>query len=744
MFFGFVGRSVWLALSVLVCACFTTIAAAQQPAAGAAPPFVRPSVAAARISTSEAPTIDGDLSDAAWAKAAIIDKFVQKSPVPYSEPTEKTVVRIMYDDNNLYIGVYNYDSNPDAIIARSMQRDGPLFTADSFVIFIDPGLTRRNAYSFELGASGGRRDQIELNNTTELTEWNAIWAGKARRVSDGWVGEMAIPFQSLSYDSNQTVWGFDFRRRIRHKNENLYWSSTNPSLDFTDVSQSGDLTGITGVNRGIGLDIQVYGALRFKHNWNVKGDGPGTSFTAGGNAFYKVTPALTNTLTVNPDFSDAPLDIRQVNTTRFSLFTPETRAFFLQDVAAFEFGGRSFGRNNQDRVSNNGRPFFSRNIGLVKGTPVSLIAGDKLSGEFAGFDIGGLSVLTDRTPTSPGQVLSVLRMTHPVLAESKLGFIFTNGDPTGLTRNTVAGVDFQYRDSNLFGRYILQADGLYQRSFSSAKGDDDSAALSLNFPNEPWGGDFVFKQIGENFTPALGFVNRVDIRQYDGTFFNLTRYRASVLNQFEAGTDFTFVTDLDNRLESRSNDVYAHATALSGDEITVKLVNQYESVPATFLLPRNVPIFPGRYDWTNIDVRVRSFDGRPVRLDWEVMCCSFYSGRQVYSKMQIAFRPNRYFEFVPTWEATFIHGPTGNVDIHILSVDSVVNFIPDMQLALQAQFDNISRGFGFSARYSWEYEPGNEIFFAIGHAAIIPGTRFEKFLNKTTQATLRLGHTFRF
>ena len=705
---------------------------------------MRPSVAAARISASEAPTIDGDLSDPAWAKAAVIDKFVQKAPIPYSEPTEKTVVRIMYDENNLYIGVYNYDSNPEAIIARSMQRDGPLFTADSIVIYLDPSQSRRSAYSFELGASGGRRDQIELNNTTELIEWNAIWSGKVRRVADGWTAEMAIPFRSLSYDSDQTTWGFDFRRRIRHKNENLYWSSTNPTLDFTDVSQSGDLTGLSDINRGIGLDVQVYGALRSKHDWQVKGDGAGISFTAGGNAFYKVTPALTDTLTVNPDFSDAPLDVRQVNTTRFSLFTPETRAFFLQDVPAFEFGGHNYARNNNDTASNNGRPFFSRNIGLVRGVPVSLVVGDKLSGQFAGFDIGALSVLTDRTPTSPGQVLSVVRMTHPVLEESKLGFIFTNGDPTGLTRNSVAGVDFQYRNTHFLGQYILQSDSLYQRSFSSAAGDDDSAAFSVNFPNEPWGGDFIFKQIGKDFTPALGFINRVDIRQYDGTVQNITRFRNMFLSEIDFGTDFEFVTDLGNALESRSNDIFVHATSFIGDEITVKPVNRFESVPATFFLPRNVPINPGHYDWTNLDVRVRSFDGRPVRLDWEVMCCSFYNGRQVYSKMQIAFRPNRFFEFVPTWEATFIHEPTGNVDIHILSVDSVVNFIPDMQLSIQAQFDNISRSFGFSARYSWEYEPGNEIFFSIGHGAIIPGTRFEKFLNKTTQATLRIGHTFRF
>ena len=316
-----------------------------------------------------------------------------------------------------------------------------------------------------------------------------------------------------------------------------------------------------------------------------QGDGDGLSLTAGGNAFYKVTPALTNTLTVNPDFSDAPLDIRQVNTTRFSLFTPETRDFFLQDVAAFEFGGRSFGRNSQDRVSNNGRPFFSRNIGLVQGRPVSLIVGDKLSGQFAGFDIGAFSVLTDETPAGEdGQILSVARVTHPVFAESKFGFVFTNGDPTGLTDNTVAGVDFQYRNSNVFGDKVLQADVLYLKSFSSAAGDDESAAFSLNFPNEPWSGDFLFKQIGGNFTPALGFVNRTAIRQYVGTVAHLTRYRNAYLNTLEFGTNFEFVTNLTDVLESRANDVFVSARSRIGDQGTFG-VRQFVRERAGAVLP---------------------------------------------------------------------------------------------------------------------------------------------------------------
>src|SRR6185436_4052246 len=205
-----------------------------------------------------------------------------------------------------------------------------------------------------------------------------------------------------------------------------------------------------------------YVALRAKHDWSVDGDGAGISATAGGNAFYKVTPALTGTLTFNPDFSDAPLDVREVNTSRFSLFVPETRSFFLQDAGNFEFGGRPFRRTNFDRNSNNGRPFFSRNLGLVKGRPVTLIGGGKVSGQYEDWNIGALSVYTDSTPNSPGQVLSVARVTKQ-FGPSRAGFVFTNGDPTGLSRNSVAGADFQYR-TVIFGNKTFQTDAYYQRS----------------------------------------------------------------------------------------------------------------------------------------------------------------------------------------------------------------------------------------------------------------------------------------
>jgi hypothetical protein len=727
-------------LVALVLACSWDAAAAEQVTTP--PSFTRPSIRAVRIDTAEAPVIDGDLSDPVWAKAAVIDDFRQRSPNPYEPATERTVARILYDANNLYVSFYNYDSAPDQIVARNMQRDGQVFTSDSVMIYLDPARTRRNAYNFEISAAGGRADQLELNNTDELTEWNTIFDARARIVADGWVAEFAIPFKSLSYEATQTTWGFDVARRIYHKNERVHWAGVNPALVFTDVSQTGDLVGIENVSQGIGLDVQVYGAPRMKQDWRIEPNDAAMNVAAGGNAFYKVTPALTDTLTINPDFSDAPLDIRQVNTTRFSLFTPETRDFFLQDLAAFEFGGRSFGRNSGDRASNNGRPFFSRNIGLVQGRQVDLPVGDKLSGQFAGFDVGAFSVLTDRTPTGrPGQVLSVARATHPILAESKFGFVFTNGDPTGLTDNTVAGADFQYRTSNLFGNKVLQADTSFMRSMSSAAGNDDSSAVSLNFPNEPWSGDFVFKQLGADFTPALGFVNRASIRQYAATLGHLTRYRNRYLNTFEFGTNLEFVTNLHNVMESRANDVQVRARSRAGDQIALRVINSFENVPAPFFLPRAVPVFVGAYDWTNVNVGLRTFNGRTLTLQADLTCCRFYDGDAVATRVNVIFRPSTHFEINVGHEANAIDLPTGAVTIHLATSDAVVNFTPVMQIAMQAQYDNISENFAFSARYRWEYRPGNELFAGAGQSALISS---RGFIGQVAQATIRLGHTFRF
>jgi hypothetical protein len=656
-------------------------------------------------------------------------------------PTERTVLRVMYDENNLYFGVYAYDSEPDALIVRSMSRDGEITTGDNIQIALDPGQTRRNSYVFMIGPSGGRWDGLRLNNLEELPEWNVIWEGRARRVSDGWVAEIAIPFRSISYNEDGSGWGFDFTRNIRRKTETVRWSSYDPAIPLQDISQAGTLTGIGDVNQGLGLDLVPYVVLRAKHDWSVSGDGAGISGTAGGNAFYKITPGLTGTVTVNPDFSDAPLDVREVNTSRFSLFVPETRSFFLQDAGNFEFGGRPFRRTNFDRNSNNGRPFFSRNLGLVKGRPVTLIGGGKVSGQYEDWNIGALSVYTDSTPTSPGQALSVARVTKQFGA-SRAGFIVTNGDPTGGSRNSVTGADFQYR-TTIFGNKTFATDGYYQRSFSNVVGNDDSYALAFVYPNEPWSGDFSFKTVGVNFDPALGFVNRPGSRLYDGTIKYLARFRRgeSFLRTLEFESRHQITTTLGNRIDSR-DDAFQIQIQTQGDtSAAVQIQNNYDRLVVPFTLPHNIVIPAGRYTWNNGFAHYRTSQALPISFHIDVWCCDYYNGSEWRARTELFFKFTEAYEVEADYDATFIRLPGGKVDINILSLSGLLNFTPDMQFAVQAQYDNISQGFGFLGRFRWEFQPGSEIFVALGQSALIPGTDF-RF--QTTQMSFRIGHTLRF
>jgi hypothetical protein len=703
----------------------------------------RPMARVARISTSEAPTIDADLSDLGWAKATVITDFKQREPDPGGLPTERTVLRIMYDESNFYLGVYAYDSEPESVIVRSMSRDGEVVQGDHIDFTLDPGLTLRNAYAFRIGPAGGRWDGLRLNNLQELPEWNAIWEARARRTPDGWVAEIAIPFSSISYVPGQTEWGFDFTRNIRRKTEIVRWSSFNPALPAADVSEAGTLSGIQDLTQGLGLDVVPYVVLRAEHDWSLPDDGAGISATAGGNAFYKITPGLTGTVTANPDFSDTPLDIREVNTTRFSLFYPETRAFFLQDAGAFEFGGRSFRRSNFDRQNTNALPFFSRNIGLVNGRPISLIGGGKLSGEYGGIGIGALSVLTDRTEDRPGQVLSVARLTVPVLSMSRGGFIFTNGDPTGNTRNSIVGGDFQYRNDTAFGGYIFQADAYYERSFSNSTGEDDSYGLGLNFPNEPWSGEFYFKTVGENFTPALGFVNRPGIRLYDGTVRYLWRNRGAgnFLRTVAMDTTHVVITNLAGRIETMDQSLQVQFTTEADHSFYATVRQNFDRLLQPFVLPHNVVIPAGAYSWTTFNTHTQISRSLPLSFHADVFCCEYYNGTMLRVAPDFRFRPSEYLEMNVSYDGQFIRVPGGDVDIHVASVDGLINFTPDMQFAIQAQYDNISQRFGFLGRYRWEFRPGSELFVAVGQSALIPETGLEF---QATTVSVRLSRTFRF
>lgn len=728
-----------LALSFLLPA---AVAAAADAAAGANAGASRavPSVAAVAIDGEQSPVIDGDLSDAVWSRANVFDNLVQTDPQPFGVPSERTEVRVLYDRNKLYVAFHAFDRRPDRIAISTMERDAALRSDDVVRILLDPRLTGRDGYFFELNAAGSRLDALVIGGGGGFSleeSWNMLWEGNSRRVADGWTAEFALPFRGLSYDPDSDTWGFDVSRQIRHMNESLRWSPGPPGTRVIDASYAGRLTGLRGMTQGKGLDVLVYGQARATRDW-AAGDTTVTGRPSA-TAYYRFTPALTGLLTANTDFTDKPLDSRQVNTTRFSLFEPETREFFLEDADAFEFG--SFG----NRQAANGRPFFTRNIGLVRGRTVNLDFGAKLSGSLGPLRVGALSVRTGSDGLTPAQTLSVARVTGEVLSESRLGVIATHGDPTGLTRNNVVGADFHYRNSNLVAGKRLEGAVYIERSASSSVGNGVAFGGELSYPNEPWDLSVKFKQIGEQFKPALGFVNRPGIREYDASVDRIWRFKFDKLQKATLGGSLYLVNDLHDRLQSREDSLSLNLVGRRNDQLEFEVDRFVEVLTAPFDLPGGLVVPAGRYSFARWTGRIQTAPSRPFSVEFKVTCCDYYNGRSTETELQLSWHPSPHFTTSFSHELQPIDLPDGRTSIHIESLGLTANFTPDMKLVTEAQYDNVSRRFGASMRYRWEMRPGTELLVTLGESAILTGAvPHGAYRSEATAIAVRLGHRFQF
>ncbi len=411
--------------------------------------------------TAEPPTIDGDLSEELWVRAPPVADFHQVTPVEGDAPSERTEVYVLYDRDALYIGVRLFDAEPELINARILRQGQAIGADDRFFVHLDPFNNRRSGYLFGVNPNGVRYDGIFEGVTQRQFDWDGIWQAAARVTPEGWVLEMAIPFKTLSFDPAATSWRMNFVRNIERKNEGMAWISRNRN---TDLSTMGDVTGISQIEQGRGLDVVPSVSVRDRR---AIGTTEGESATEPSvDVFYKLTPQLNASLTVNTDFSATEVDDRQVNLTRFSLFFPEKRDFFLQDVDIFQFG----------RLQQDGRPFFSRKLGIdAAGQPVPLDVGAKVSGRIGRFELGTLAVQQEayENPYVAGETIDattafVGRVAANVLAESSVGMIVTDGDPSSNRDNSVVGVDFRYQNSQLIGGKSLQGDAWFQQSDTRA------------------------------------------------------------------------------------------------------------------------------------------------------------------------------------------------------------------------------------------------------------------------------------
>jgi hypothetical protein len=736
------------------------------------------------VRTSTPPVIDGDLSDAVWAAAAVVDDLHQVTPIEYAEPDERTEVLILYDDDALYVAARLYDTDPSQITARNMRQNDNLGQDDRFYVTIDPFNDRRSGYFFGLNPNGVRADGLYRNVTEFYGDWDSIYDAAAGRFEGGWTAEIEIPYKSISFDPTTDTWGLNFSRTVVRKNEVIAWVSRNRAYN---PAVSGLAVGFEGLQQGIGLEVVPSLAVSDRKNFLTGETDSETKPSL--DLAYRITPQLNGSLTINTDFSVTEVDDRQVNLTRLGLFFPEKRDFFLREADIFEFGGIGGQRQSQipglNTLAQNGRPFFSRRIGLsTQGQVVDLEYGGKLSGRVGRWEVGGLSVRQDehsvtvaagrepigaectdlpappgpppptplRSCAIPADTLSVARAKLGVLEESNVGVITTYGSPTLAVDNSLAGVDFQYRNSRLPGNRALEGDLFFQRSDTDGlDGDQDSYGASLRFPSsQGLRGILQYKQYGREFNPALGFLDSAGISD---TFFNvgyMLRPSGGNLESWLANLDYQRIDYLNGgglkteayflrplTFANRTNDTL---TVAFGD-FTERLVEPFQIYPGVF-----VPV--GTYDTDSRGIQVGSGGHRKLAAFARVVEYPdgrFYGGSRSDRFIELTWRPSAFFRGSLSYDYSDVDipVPNGSFEVRLVRAGFDFAFSPTISWVNLIQYDNVSEVAGINMRLHWIPEAGREVYFVINHnVEDLDGDN--SFHSAFSDATAKVSYTFRF
>ncbi len=697
------------------------------------------------------PVMDGLLDDEVWQQADMIDDFHQIRPGDGTPTSERTEVYMVYTEDALYVGARMYDSNPELIAAPVIRHNQGLPGDDRLVIILDPFNTRRNGYRFETNINGVRHDALYQNVTSFTGDWVAIWDVATSVFDQGWIAEVEIPFKSMPFDPNIDTWGFNFGRGIRRRGEEMAWVSYNRSYNPSIV---GLATGLEGMNQGVGLDVVPTLKLNERRNFNPANKD--AKFEPSLDMFYRLTPSLNAALTVNTDFSAADVDNRQVNLTRFNLFFPERRDFFLNDADLFQFGsigGGGFGGNQavSGGASQNARPYFSRTIGLgANGQEVDIKYGGRVSGRVGDWNIGTLAVRQDATATVDTSDLFVARIAANVLAESSLGFIVTDGDPRSNLDNSVYGVDFRYLNTELASGRQLQGNAWYQQSDTPGlNGDDASWGLNVSSPNNSGlRGEIGIKEVQQNFNPAMGFVNRSNVRDYSGRIGYTHFYNSELWQQSYSGIDAFRGEIIDGGLQLQQLKFRLFEIETnSGDGFDIGHTRYKEEVLAPFTIyrepSRTVAVTPGSYDYETYDLSFSSANQREYSFTLRGELGDFYDGDSTRLSSTFRWNQSKYFRASLQYNWTDVTLPQGDFIARLSRLNTTVAFSQDLYWISVLQWDNVSENMGLNTRLQWIPEAGQEALIVLNYS-MQDTDKDNTFQSALSDISIRFRYTFRY
>ena len=678
--------------------------------------------------------IDGALNEAAWSAAEEIDSFTQTEPTENAPPTLRTTVRVLAGPKALVVGIVCEDSDPSGIVSFSVRRDAVLTSEDNVRVVIGPFLDGRSGYVFSVNPSGARYDGlINPGGESDNPDWDGIWEAATTRGASGWSAEIAIPVQSLSFKAGLREWHFNVERRVQRLLETDRWASPERQYRVTQTSRAGLLTELPDFSLGVGLTVRpaiTTGGGIPAPDTPVEGD-----FQPSLDVTQRVGANLLSSLTVNTDFAETEVDTRRTNLTRFPLFFPEKRTFFLEGSDIFSFG---LGLG-QDVI-----PFFSRRIGLVEGTEVPIIAGGKLNGRVADTNVGALVVGTNDVPevVPTNATMGAARVKQNIGTESWIGAIATVGDPLGRSGSWLGGVDLTYATSRFLGNKNLLA-GVWGLATERPDlgGDTTAYGLTIDYPNDLWDINFIYKRIGEDFDPSLGFVPRRDVHMFRTQANNRTRLTRGPIQQMFHQFQPSLVTDLSGNWESYQ--VFfapVNWRFRSGDRVEVNANPTGERLVAPFEISPGVVIPPGAYHWTRYRLEGGTAQKRRLYAQVTWWFGGFYDGDLDQIEWTGAWNPTPLFTVEFTGARNIANLPSGSFTQTLVGNRLRVNISSDLSIASYVQYDTDSDSIGTNTRLRWTFRPVADLFVVYNHNV---RSQFDRWQLDSNQLLVKLQYAWR-
>jgi hypothetical protein len=676
----------------------------------------RPSLRAVR--TTDAIKVDGALDEAAWATATVIDRFIQQEPQEGQPASDRTEVRVIYDAGHLYIGVHAFAAL--AVSATEMRRDADrLFDEDNFQVILDTFHDSRNGYMFlttplgakleqqifDEGEGGGRGGTSNINRN-----WDGVWDAAAKIVSDGWTAEIEIPFSTVRFvPSDEQVWGVNFQRHTRRKNESALWSPLPKAYTLTRVSLAGEMQGLAGISRGLDLRLKPF-LVGGAHNVQASPTSKDTDgiHDIGLDARYGLTAGLNMDVTINTDFAQVEVDEQQVNLSRFGLFYPEKRDFFLENSNFFTMGtGQAFTTTQVQTDL-----FFSRRIGLSdSGTPLPILGGVRVAGKSGRNNIGVLDIQTDNDFGVPGANFFVGRYSRDIFKRSRVGAIFINKDNAG---STSAGTLFNRTmgvDANIAPSSSMQLQSYIAKTETPGKDGDDMAFFGrIAYRDPKWNLYLNYLDVQENFNAEAGFVQRTGIRTTKAHFGPTPRPKSGSVKLFEPMYVLTYTTDQTNRLIGRQHHLMLGTTLRDDTFINVIYQETLDVLDVPFRIRPTVTIPVGSYQMSEWIFSVNSSPGRRIYERVTFSPVEFYDGTRLNTSAAAGVRVSSRLSTELQYNRNDVKMPWGDFLVNLTTVRVDYTFSPRMTVRSLTQYNTSTHEVSNNIRFNFIYRPGSDIY----------------------------------